>query len=124
MASKPEESHPPCLSPEQTVPIHDPQRTRPVRHLRAAPPPPLHPEFASREGCENAYKKMENVLIDDRRIHVDFSQSVAQLWRSFNDQKKGKKVKMMELQVIVAAPANGSRCPMADRTRWGRDRGI
>ena len=27
--------------------------------------------------CENAYFKMDNVLIDDRRIHVDFSQSVA-----------------------------------------------
>ena len=29
--------------------------------------------------CENAYFKMDNVLIDDRRIHVDFSQSVAKL---------------------------------------------
>jgi len=26
---------------------------------------------------------MENVLIDDRRIHVDFSQSVAKLWNSW-----------------------------------------
>lgn len=29
------------------------------------------------EECENAYFKMDNVLIDDRRIHVDFSQSVS-----------------------------------------------
>ena len=31
------------------------------------------------EDCERAYFKMDNVLIDDRRIHVDFSQSVAKL---------------------------------------------
>ena len=29
------------------------------------------------EECEKAYLKMENVLIDDRRIHVDFCQSIA-----------------------------------------------
>lgn len=34
-------------------------------------------EFAKPENCEAAYLKMDNVLIDDRRIHVDFSQSVA-----------------------------------------------
>uniref|UniRef100_A0A915KHU6 Peptidyl-prolyl cis-trans isomerase n=1 Tax=Romanomermis culicivorax TaxID=13658 RepID=A0A915KHU6_ROMCU len=34
-------------------------------------------EFERPEDCETAYFKMDNVLIDDRRIHVDFSQSVA-----------------------------------------------
>ena len=34
-------------------------------------------EFADRDSCEKAYFKMDNVLIDDRRIHVDFSQSVS-----------------------------------------------
>ncbi|KAG9509150.1 Peptidyl-prolyl cis-trans isomerase-like 4, partial [Fragariocoptes setiger] len=34
-------------------------------------------EFESREDCEKAFFKMENVLIDDRRVHVDFCQSVA-----------------------------------------------
>ncbi|KAJ2045486.1 Peptidyl-prolyl cis-trans isomerase-like 4, partial [Coemansia sp. S2] len=33
-------------------------------------------EFDQKEACEEAYFKMDNVLIDDRRIHVDFSQSV------------------------------------------------
>lgn len=34
------------------------------------------------EECEKAYFKMDNVLIDDRRIHVDFSQSVAKIrWK-------------------------------------------
>jgi len=34
-------------------------------------------EFSTAKECESAYMKMDNVLIDDRRIHVDFSQSVA-----------------------------------------------
>ncbi|XP_012267370.2 peptidyl-prolyl cis-trans isomerase sig-7 [Athalia rosae] len=39
-------------------------------------------EFADRKSCEDAYFKMDNVLIDDRRIHVDFSQSVSKMrWR-------------------------------------------
>ncbi|XP_003745263.1 uncharacterized protein LOC100906805 [Galendromus occidentalis] len=46
-------------------------------------------EFANKESCEHAYFKMDNVLIDDRRIHVDFSQSVAKVkWKG-----KGRGVK-------------------------------
>lgn len=36
-------------------------------------------EFENEKSCEDAYFKMDNVLIDDRRIHVDFSQSVAKV---------------------------------------------
>ncbi|XP_065841653.1 peptidyl-prolyl cis-trans isomerase-like 4 [Oscarella lobularis] len=36
-------------------------------------------EYEREEDCEDAYFKMDNVLIDDRRIHVDFSQSVSKL---------------------------------------------
>jgi peptidyl-prolyl cis-trans isomerase-like 4 len=36
--------------------------------------------FTTKESCVTAYKKMNNVLIDDRRIKVDFSQSVKGLW--------------------------------------------
>ncbi|XP_006626237.2 peptidyl-prolyl cis-trans isomerase-like 4 [Lepisosteus oculatus] len=39
-------------------------------------------EFEKEEDCEKAFFKMDNVLIDDRRIHVDFSQSVAKIkWK-------------------------------------------
>ncbi|XP_005993416.1 peptidyl-prolyl cis-trans isomerase-like 4 [Latimeria chalumnae] len=39
-------------------------------------------EFEKQEDCEKAYFKMDNVLIDDRRIHVDFSQSVSKVkWK-------------------------------------------
>ncbi|XP_052177194.1 peptidyl-prolyl cis-trans isomerase CYP59-like isoform X4 [Diospyros lotus] len=49
-------------------------------------------EFESNEACEQAYFKMDNALIDDRRIHVDFSQSVAKLWSQYRrkDSQKGK----------------------------------
>merc|ERR1711868_61637 len=40
-------------------------------------------EFGDDASCERAYFKMDNVLIDDRRIHVDFSQSVAKKWRQW-----------------------------------------
>ena len=36
-------------------------------------------EFENEDDCVNAYFKMDNVLIDDRRIHVDFSQSLAKV---------------------------------------------
>jgi len=34
-------------------------------------------EYDNKGDCEKAFQKMDNVLLDDRRIHVDFSQSVA-----------------------------------------------
>ncbi|KAL0950273.1 hypothetical protein HGRIS_010253 [Hohenbuehelia grisea] len=47
-------------------------------------------EFDKRDDAEAAYFKMQNVLVDDRRIWVDFSQSVAKTnthWS--NDIKRG-----------------------------------
>ncbi|GAB2219722.1 hypothetical protein Droror1_Dr00007359 [Drosera rotundifolia] len=46
-------------------------------------------EFESNAACEQAYFKMDNALIDDRRIHVDFSQSVSKLWNQY--RRKGTK---------------------------------
>jgi len=37
-------------------------------------------EFETEIQCREAFYKMNNVLIDDRRIKVDFSQSVSKLW--------------------------------------------
>lgn len=49
-------------------------------------------EFESEKSCEEAYLKMENVVIDDRRIHVDFSQSVTKLMPKMkNKQEKTRK---------------------------------
>ncbi|KAL7892998.1 RNA binding protein [Trichoderma sp. SZMC 28014] len=48
-------------------------------------------EYEDKASCEAAYSKMQDVLIDDRRIHVDFSQSVSKLsdvWRSDTNSKR------------------------------------
>ncbi|ETW84210.1 hypothetical protein HETIRDRAFT_313566 [Heterobasidion irregulare TC 32-1] len=42
-------------------------------------------EFDKREEAEQGYFKMQNVLVDDRRIWVDFSQSVARLNTSWSN---------------------------------------
>ncbi|CAH8585530.1 unnamed protein product [Schistosoma turkestanicum] len=44
-------------------------------------------EFEKEADCEDAYFKMDKVVIDDRRIHVDFSQSVAREWQSYRKDK-------------------------------------
>lgn len=44
-------------------------------------------EYENIASCEEAYLKMNNVLIDDRRIHVDFSQSVPKLYSRNKKQK-------------------------------------
>eukprot|EP00743_Colponemidia_sp_Colp-15_P004025 GILK01004339.1.p1 GENE.GILK01004339.1~~GILK01004339.1.p1 ORF type:complete len:495 (-),score=83.96 GILK01004339.1:158-1564(-) len=46
-------------------------------------------EFESQESCEEAYWKMDNTLIDDRRIKVDFSQSVSKLWNRWRRNEAG-----------------------------------
>uniref|UniRef100_U5EWX9 peptidylprolyl isomerase n=1 Tax=Corethrella appendiculata TaxID=1370023 RepID=U5EWX9_9DIPT len=60
-------------------------------------------EFENRRACEDAYFKMDNVLIDDRRIHVDFSQSVSKMkWRGkgkgieYSDGNENKSYRELE----------------------------
>ena len=48
-------------------------------------------EFEKEEECSEAYFKMNKVLIDDRRIHVDFSQSVSKLHKDWMVKKIGAK---------------------------------
>ena len=48
-------------------------------------------EFETAESCIEAYEKMNNVLVDDRRIKVDFSQSVSHLWNRFLSKPRGNK---------------------------------
>lgn len=50
-------------------------------------------EFENQKDCEQAYFKMQGVLIDDHRIHVDFSQSVSKLsnvWRDSTNSKRAR----------------------------------
>lgn len=53
-------------------------------------------EYEDKASCEVAYTKMQDVLIDDRRIHVDFSQSVSKLsdvWRQDTNNKRRARVR-------------------------------
>ena len=45
-------------------------------------------EFRTEAACQEAYFKMNNVLVDERRIKVDFSQSVSGLWNKFRRKEK------------------------------------
>lgn len=48
-------------------------------------------EYTNQKDCEQAYFKMDGVLIDDHRIHVDFSQSVSKIaddWRDNTNKKR------------------------------------
>lgn len=64
-------------------------------------------EFETAGSCIEAYEKMNNVLIDDRRIKVDFSQSVSHLWNRF--QAKPRVNKMGSQGSINAAPTAHQR---------------
>ncbi|KAK9376849.1 uncharacterized protein V1513DRAFT_438324, partial [Lipomyces chichibuensis] len=55
-------------------------------------------EYEQKSDCENAYLKMQGALIDDCRIHVDFSQSVAKLsnmWRDATNRKRAQEAREM-----------------------------
>ena len=45
-------------------------------------------EYETKQSCEEAYFNMENMLIDERRIHVDFCQSVQKYWKQYNKNKR------------------------------------
>lgn len=48
-------------------------------------------EFENQKDCEQGYFKMQGVLIDDHRIHVDFSQSVSKLSDTWRDSKNSQR---------------------------------
>lgn len=54
-------------------------------------------QFEDKKQCEKAYFKMDNALIDDRRIHVDFSQSVSKLWNATQQAKTSKRTHLQNL---------------------------
>lgn len=77
-------------------------------------------EFTDKDACERAYFKMNGVLIDDRRIHVDFSQSVSKLW---NSARRGQGMRYNEDQLpSQRGGRGGDRGRDSDRGR-SRDAG-
>ncbi|KAK2856627.1 hypothetical protein Q5P01_005362 [Channa striata] len=74
-------------------------------------------EFEKQEDCEKAYFKMDNVLIDDRRIHVDFSQSVAKIkWKG-----KGGKYTKDDFKAYEKDLDNRSKLALKDQVKTKQD---
>ncbi|KAM8832485.1 peptidyl-prolyl cis-trans isomerase-like 4 [Spinachia spinachia] len=74
-------------------------------------------EFDKQEDCEKAYFKMDNVLIDDRRIHVDFSQSVAKIrWKG-----KGGKYTKDDFKAYEKDVENRSKLALKDQVKPKQD---
>ncbi|XP_050995388.1 peptidyl-prolyl cis-trans isomerase-like 4 [Labeo rohita] len=74
-------------------------------------------EFEKVEDCEKAYFKMDNVLIDDRRIHVDFSQSVSKIkWKG-----KGGKYTKDDFKAYEKDLENKSKLALKDNVKTKQD---
>ncbi|KAB5517111.1 hypothetical protein PHYPO_G00185650 [Pangasianodon hypophthalmus] len=74
-------------------------------------------EFEKVEDCEKAYFKMDNVLIDDRRIHVDFSQSVSKIkWKG-----KGGKYTKDDFRAYEKDLDNRSKLALKDKIKPKQD---
>ncbi|XP_066461535.1 peptidyl-prolyl cis-trans isomerase-like 4 isoform X1 [Eleutherodactylus coqui] len=74
-------------------------------------------EFEKEEDCEKAYFKMDNVLIDDRRIHVDFSQSVAKIkWKG-----KGGKYTKDDFKEYEKDAGKSSKLTLKDNAKPKQD---
>ncbi|KAM6954306.1 peptidyl-prolyl cis-trans isomerase-like 4 [Aplochiton taeniatus] len=74
-------------------------------------------EFEKEEDCEKAYFKMDNVLIDDRRIHVDFSQSVSKIkWKG-----KGGKYSKDDFKAFEKDADNKSKLALKDKVKLKQD---
>ncbi|XP_066461536.1 peptidyl-prolyl cis-trans isomerase-like 4 isoform X2 [Eleutherodactylus coqui] len=75
-------------------------------------------EFEKEEDCEKAYFKMDNVLIDDRRIHVDFSQSVAKIkWKG-----KGGKYTKDDFKEYEKDAGKSSKLTLKDNAKPKQDK--
>ncbi|EQL32587.1 peptidyl-prolyl cis-trans isomerase-like 4 [Blastomyces dermatitidis ATCC 26199] len=63
-------------------------------------------EFENQKDCEQAYFKMQGVLIDDHRIHVDFSQSVSKLSDSWRNATNSKRASQRGVHGVEAHPGD------------------
>lgn len=74
-------------------------------------------EFEKKEHCEKAYFKMDSTLIDDRRVRVDFSQSVSKLWNEARRARISNSPDMPGLFKHRQSNTNSNPCsrPEADK---------
>ena len=74
-------------------------------------------EFDTHKSCEEAYWKMNGVIIDDRRIKVDFSQSVAKIYNKYETQPWLKEARqyIREKDAKEAMEGNANEAPLGKR---------
>ena len=64
-------------------------------------------EFTNQQAANEAYFKMNNALVDDRRIKVDFSQSVAKLWDKYKQKSRMPQIKSFDQKPLQRRGAHG-----------------
>merc|ERR1712025_269075 len=74
-------------------------------------------EFDERKSCEQAYHKMNGAIIDDRRIKVDFSQSVARIHNKYSAQPWQKEARefIRKKDEREANEGNANEAPLGKR---------
>ena len=76
-------------------------------------------EFTTKEQAVEAYFKMNNALVDDRRIKVDFSQSVAKVWNKYAQRTRNPTGKRSNHD-MPRDPFGGERQPRQSHGNRGR----
>jgi peptidyl-prolyl cis-trans isomerase-like 4 len=74
-------------------------------------------EFETEAAAIEAYDKMNNVLIDDRRIKVDFSQSVSKLWNRFIQKPRNTVSSSLKATTAITQLSGGNRQEHHDSSR-------
>lgn len=69
-------------------------------------------EFSSERTCTEAYLKMNNALVDDRRIKVDFSQSVSKEWNKYTQQRREGRNRQISQPSMQSSSHKSKHFPM------------
>jgi Peptidyl-prolyl cis-trans isomerase (rotamase) - cyclophilin family len=77
-------------------------------------------EFDTEAACNEAYFKMNNALIDDRRIKVDFSQSVAKEWNRYAQRKRSGTSHVHNQKRVHSATENSKNYNRDSNNIYGR----
>lgn len=54
-------------------------------------------EFEEKASAEEAFLKLQHCIIDNRRVEIDFSQSVSRQWNKFREEKVKREKKISKI---------------------------
>eukprot|EP00826_Nyctotherus_ovalis_P062386 TRINITY_DN9017_c0_g2_i1.p1 TRINITY_DN9017_c0_g2~~TRINITY_DN9017_c0_g2_i1.p1 ORF type:complete len:176 (-),score=46.82 TRINITY_DN9017_c0_g2_i1:81-608(-) len=72
-------------------------------------------EYNTKEDCENAYFQMQNALIDGRRVHVDFSQSVMKQWAGYRKKQLEEVTQQLVTEELEKKPKEKTKDERKDK---------